>query len=84
MEVEIVKNDKDDMEIKVDDLTVAEVLRTYLNRAGIQFAAWKKEHPSKPVIFKIQSSSGTVKKAISDAIAAVSKDLSSIEKGLSK
>jgi DNA-directed RNA polymerase subunit L len=84
MEVEVVKDDKNDMEVKVSNLTVVEILRVYLNDIGIQFAAWRREHPSKPAIIKIQSSSGTVKKAVADAVVAIGKDLDEIEKGLKK
>ena len=74
MNIEILKQDKNSIELKIDDLTVAEVLRAYLNKEGIEFAAWRREHPSKPLLFKIESSGKTVKKAISDAISAINKD----------
>ena len=84
MEVEVVKSDKDGVEIAVDNLTVAEVLRMYLNDQGIEFAAWRREHPSKPAVFRIKSSGKTVKKAIGDAVAAIKKDGDKILKGLKK
>lgn len=84
MNVEIIKSEKDDLEVKVDNLTVAEILRVYLNEQGIKFAAWRKEHPSKPVVFKIQSSGKTSKKAISEAVVAIGKDCDSVLKGLKK
>jgi len=78
MEVEIVTNEKNLMEIKVDNLVVAEILRVYLNKAGVEFAAWRKEHPTKPLIFRIEVKNGTVKKAVSDVISDIKKDLSKI------
>ncbi len=81
MNIEIVKQDKNNLEIKLDNPTVAEVLRVYLNAQGIEFAAWRKEHPTKPIIFKIQSSK-SIKKAVSDAVEAIKKDLENIEKTL--
>ena len=84
MEVEIVKEDKGSVELKIDNVTIAEILRNYLNEQGIEFAAWKREHPSKPVIFRIESKSGTIKKAVSDAVNAVKKDLEKFEKGVKK
>ena len=79
MHIDIVSAEKDDIELKIDNPTIAEVMRVYLNEQGVKFAAWRREHPSKPVIMRIQSSSGTVKKVISDAVAAVHKDISAIE-----
>ncbi len=84
MNVEFLKNDKHDVELLVDNITVAEVLRVYLNEQGIQFAAWRREHPSKPIIFRIQSSDKTVKKAVADAVIAIKKDCEKIVSGLKK
>jgi DNA-directed RNA polymerase subunit L len=84
MEIEILKQEKDEIEFKIDNLTVAEILRNYLNKQGIEFVAWRREHPSKPVIMRIQVSSGTVNKAVGEAIAAIKKDLAAMEKGLKK
>ena len=87
MNVEIIKQEKNEVELKIDNMTVAEVLRVYLNeRLGpeVKFAAWRKEHPSKPLIFRIQTSGKTVKKAVSDAIVAINKDCDGIVKGLKK
>jgi DNA-directed RNA polymerase subunit L len=78
MEVEIIKSEKDLIELKVDNITIAEILRVYLNEQGIKFAAWRKEHPTKPVVFRIESSGKTVKKAVSDAVSSIKKDLKNI------
>jgi DNA-directed RNA polymerase subunit L len=84
MNVEVLKQEKNSVELKIDNLTVAEVLRSYLNKEGIEFAAWRREHPSKPVIFKIESSGKTVKKAVADAVVAIKKDCSKIVGALKK
>ena len=84
MEVEIIKQEKNEIELKIDNPTVVEVLRVYLNEQGVDFAAWRKEHPSKPLIFRIQTSGKTVKKAVSDAIVAINKDCDGIVKELKK
>lgn len=78
MNIEIVKNEKNELELKIDNLTAAEILREYLYRTGIRFAAWRREHPSKPIIFKIKSSDKNVKKAVSDAVNAIKKDCDKI------
>ncbi|MEK6846626.1 MAG: RpoL/Rpb11 RNA polymerase subunit family protein [Nanoarchaeota archaeon] len=84
MEVEIVSQSANELELKIDNLTVAEILRVYLNEQGIKFAAWRREHPTKPIVFRIESSGKTVKKAVSEAVAAISKDLNVLAKGLVK
>ncbi len=84
MNIEIVKQEKNSVELTIDNLTVAEILRVYLNEQGIEFAAWKREHPSKPLVFKIESSGKTAKKAVSDAVEAVKKDCDKIVSLLKK
>lgn len=78
MEIEILNQDKNLLEIKMDNATIAEIMRVYLNKQGVEFAAWRKEHPTKPLLFKIQTSGKTPKKAISEAAAAIKKDLDKI------
>lgn len=84
MHVEFVNAEKDDLELKIDNPTVAELLRVYLNEQGVKFAAWRREHPSKPVIMRIQTSSGTVKKAVGDAIATIQKELDALTAAIKK
>ncbi len=72
MNIEIVNAEKDSIELKIDNLTVAEILRVYLYENGADFAVWKREHPSKPLVFQIKGSN--VKKAVSDAVVAIKKD----------
>lgn len=78
MKIEIIKSEKDEIEFKIDNPTIAELMRVYLNENGVKFAAWKREHPSKPVIMRVQVGSGTVKKAVSEAVAVIEKDSSAI------
>ncbi len=84
MHIEIVSSEKDAVEFKIDNITVAELFRIYLNEQGIKFAAWRREHPSKPVIMKIQTASGTVKKAVSEAAEAITKDIEALHAVLKK
>ncbi|MEK6927695.1 MAG: RpoL/Rpb11 RNA polymerase subunit family protein [Nanoarchaeota archaeon] len=83
MQVEIISEDKGEAEIQMDSQTVAEILRVYLNEQGVEFAAWRRDHPSKPIILKIKASSG-VKKAVSSAIAGINKDCSALVNELKK
>ena len=78
MEVKILKQEKDELEVKLDNQTVAEILRVYLNNNGIEFAACWRAHPTKPVIMKIVAKGKTVKKEVSEAVSAIKKDLDKI------
>ncbi len=82
MNIEIVQSEKNNMELKIDNQTIAEIMRTYLNTQEVEFVAWRKEHPTKPLIMKIQTTNKTVKKAVSDAVSAIKKDLDKISMGL--
>jgi DNA-directed RNA polymerase subunit L len=78
MNIKILKHEKNSVELSIDNLTIAEILRVYLNREDIEFAAWRREHPSKPLLFKIESSNKPVKKAVADAVDAIKKDCSKV------
>lgn len=84
MQIEIIHAGKDELEFTIDNQTLAELLRNYLYEHGASFAAWRREHPSKPIIMKVQASNGTAKKAIKDAIAAVMKDIAALGSDIKK
>ena len=83
MEISIVKDEKNEMEFMIDNGTIAEILRVYLNNGGIDFAAWRREHPSKPALFRIEDSKN-VRKEISEAVSSIQKDLETLEKEIKK
>ena len=70
MEIKYLKQEKNEVEIKLDNLTIAEILRAYLNEdSSVEFAAWRREHPiKKEIILKIKTKGKTAKKALSDAV----------------
>ena len=79
MEIEVLKDDKQELLMKIRNLTIAEILRVYLNQDdNVKFAAWRREHPSKPPVLNIKTSGKTAKKALQDAISAVEKDSSKL------
>ena len=84
MNVEVISAEPHLMELRVDNLTVVELLRVYLNNNNIKFAAWRRDHLTKPVIFRIESSGKTVKKDIIEAISGISKDLDVLSKIVKK
>ena len=80
MEIKILKSSKDEIEFQVDSLTIAEILRVYLNKdSAVTFAAWKREHPTKSPIILVRTKAKSAKKAVNDAASAITKDLDKVE-----
>jgi len=74
MEVKYLRDEKNEAEIEIGNLTIAEILRAYLvDDEQVEFVAWRREHPSKNPILKIKTNGKTVKKALSDAISQIEK-----------
>ena len=84
MNVEVISHSANECEVRVDNITIAEILRVYLNEHGIKFAAWRRDHLTKPAVLRIESSGKTVKKAISEAVSAISNDVDSLVKSFGK
>ncbi len=75
METKVIKEDKNELELEIDNITIAEILRVYLHKdSSVEFAAWKRVHPSKPAILRIETKGKTPKKAIEDAISLIMKE----------
>ena len=76
MEIKILKDEKNDLELELDNQTIAEVLRVYLNEdSNVKIAAWRKEHYSKPIILKIVTDGKSAKKVLQDSIGKIQKEL---------
>lgn len=76
MEIEIIKDEKNELEIQLDNQTIAELIRVYLNEDdAVKLGVWKREHYSKPVILRIETEGKTAKKALQDAIVKAQKEL---------
>jgi len=76
MEITILKDEKNDLEVSIDNQTIAGLVRVYLNEdSAVKLGAWKKEHYSKPLILKVKTEGKAAKKALQDAIAKAQKDL---------
>ena len=77
MEIQILKDEKNELEIKLDNQTIAEIVRVYLNKdSNVKFSAWKKDHATETFTLKIVSEGKSAKKALEDAIEKIKKDLS--------
>jgi len=76
MEIKIIKDEKNELEVQMDNQTVAEIVRVYLNEDdSVKLGVWKKEHYSRPVVLRILTEGKTAKKALQDAVAKLQKDL---------
>ena len=85
MEVNVLKSSKEEMEVELENLTIAEILRVYLNQdSDVSFVAWKREHPTKKPLLRVVTKGKTAKKAINDAIQGIEKDLDKIESDFKK
>ncbi|MAG10866.1 hypothetical protein CMI44_00955 [Candidatus Pacearchaeota archaeon] len=85
MEIDIIKSSKDEIEFKTDNLTIAEILRVYLNKdSTVIFAAWKQDHPTEKIIMSVKTKDKTAKKAVNDAVSSITKELDKTLKDFSK
>jgi len=85
MEINVLRNEKEEIEIEIEDLTLAELLRVYLNKdSGVVFTAWKREHHTRKPVLAVRTKGKTAKKAINDAINLVTKELDNLENDFKK
>ena len=85
MEINILENSKNEIKLELENLTIVEILRVYLNKDdSVSFAAWKREHPTKKPILLVRTKGKTAKKAINDAVSKITKDLDKIESDFKK
>ena len=85
MNIKIIKQDKEELQIEIDNLTVAELLRNYLwQDSATVVAAWQRDHPSKNPILVIKTKGKNPKKVLEDTISKIqslnSKILSELKK----
>ena len=85
MEISILKSSKDEIEIEFESVTIAEILRVYLNKdTNVTFTAWRREHPTKKPVLLVKTKGKAAKKAIDDAVSAIAKDLDKLEADFKK
>jgi len=85
MELKVLTNSKEELEVQLENLTLVEILRVYLNKdSSVVLAAWRRDHPTEKPILKIKTKGKTAKKALNDAISAISKDLDKAEDDFKK
>jgi DNA-directed RNA polymerase subunit L len=80
MEINVLNKTKNEINVEISSLTLIEILRVYLNKdSGVTFVAWKREHFTKNPVLKVKTKGKDSKKAIDDAVLAITKDLEVIE-----
>jgi DNA-directed RNA polymerase subunit L len=75
MEIKVLKDEKDVLEVELDSVTIAEVVRVYLNEAGAKLAVWSRDHPTKNPVLHVEGEKP--KKLLKNAISKVEKDIDS-------
>ena len=85
MELEIIENSKNEIKARLENITLAEILRVYLNKdSSVTFVAWKRTHITENPILSVKTKGKTAKKAIADAIDSITKDLDKVENDFKK
>lgn len=85
MEVKVIKSSKEELEVEFENLTIAEIVRVYLNKdSSVTFVAWNREHLTKKPILLVKTKGKTAKKAVDDAINSIVKDLDKLETNFKK
>lgn len=85
MELKVLNASKEEIEFEVNNLTIAEILKFYLNKdSEVTFAAWRREHPTKNPVVLVKTKGKTAKKALNDAIEGITKDLDKVESDFAK
>jgi DNA-directed RNA polymerase subunit L len=82
MEIKILKDEKTELDIEINSLTIVELLRVYLNKKGAKVAVWRREHPTKNPVLHIESDNA--KKTLKEALAQLEKEIDSAVDGFKK
>ena len=81
MEIKILNKEKNEIEFELDNLTLVEILRVYLNKdSAVNFAAWRREQITESPVMKVKTSGKDALKAVGDAVKLVVSDLEGLEK----
>lgn len=81
MELKFLKTEKNAVEVEFPDLTMAEILRVYLNKdSSVTFAAWKREHMTVNPVLKVETKDKDAKAALTEAAKAIIADVDAVSK----
>jgi DNA-directed RNA polymerase subunit L len=85
MEINVLKEEKNEIEFELDNKTLIELLRAYLNEdSDVEFSAWRQDHYTKSPQMLVKTKGKTARKAIGDAVNAIEKELDSLLKDFEK
>ncbi|MBP7708149.1 hypothetical protein KA107_00565 [Candidatus Pacearchaeota archaeon] len=73
MMIKILKDEKNEVDVEMDNLTVVEILRVYANENGAKVAAWRRDHPTKNPVLHVEGENAS--KILQKAVVALQKDL---------
>ena len=74
MIAKILKNEKNHLEIEIENPTIAELIRSFLwQDDSVKIASWKREHPTKNPVLIIKTDGKTAEKALEDCIERIDK-----------
>ncbi|MGK0209698.1 MAG: DNA-directed RNA polymerase subunit L [Patescibacteria group bacterium] len=82
MEIKVLLDEKKVLEVEVDNVTIAEVVRMYLNDGGASLAVWHRSHPNEKPIIRVEGDNP--KKLMATAIDAVVNDIDSTVESFKK
>lgn len=69
MEIKVIKCEKEELEIELDNLTIAELIRNLLWKdKATEFAAWKRDHPTKNPRIILRTKGKDAKKVLLETI----------------
>jgi len=75
----IIKNEKNELRIEIENPTIVELLRKIIvGDSNVTFVAWRREHPTKNPVLTIKTEGKTAKKALLESIERIQKINSSI------
>jgi len=82
MQAKIINEEKTKLDIELGSLTIAEILRVYLNKEGAKLAAWKRDHPTKNPVLHIEADNpkSLLKKAIKELEKEIDKTVDEFKK----
>ncbi|HLD54925.1 MAG TPA: RpoL/Rpb11 RNA polymerase subunit family protein [Candidatus Nanoarchaeia archaeon] len=85
MEIKVLNESKEEIKLELESITLTEILKVYLNKdSAVTFVAWKRNHPTEKPVIVVKTKGKTAKKAINDAIGAITKDLDKIQADFKK
>ncbi len=72
MKIKILKKERNELEIEIDNLTLAEILRNELwEDSSVEISAWKRENPSKDPILVVKTKGKDAMKVLLDGIGRI-------------